>query len=895
MADSRLRLRKETGKNNVDPRKLRRNITPVHIEAWNMVATPLGAVMGMVVITGFGLFFPIAILPSAIFGFLFLMFIGLRDSIRNPVLPIRLPVVDAGGHIDKNDPKPQHRGFNRARGEWFLGNTWEKQEIWAAFKDAVTHSLVIGGTGAGKTEQLISMEYAGLSCGGGSGYVDPKAGPRLYGQKWTIARFLGRDDDIRVINFALGQEKLGKTPHIRSNTMQPFAFGKGEALKEIPLSLMAGAGGNEGANSIFSSNAKTLISGLMLGLTEIRDKGEIYLSINDIRDYIAPDKYVQLASRNDLSPIATQAMRSFLISMGWKPDVPDKTKWGDFERQYSYAQNYFLGTLSMMSDVYRHIFNVPIGDIHMPDVILQRRIFVTMLPSMEKSTKELSDLGKITLAVIKLAVAVGLGGGEIMGNWKQLVELGPSASRVPFFLFVDEYAAIAIEGFSVVFTQGRSLNVAATVGTQDWDGMQKANKEEAQQIVANTKFKFFMTGDDPNGTKDLIEKLAGEEEEMRAQSFSNSLVNYYDTQTAQAQKVHRIDYQDIKSQVEGEWHLFWKDKIIQGIGFFAGGVPDDMESPLFVHHFLMVERPNYTHLSTRYGELRKILNFWRSVASDSTINMESVKEYPEGYSPLSDIFRAADVVNAGVESEAHSFQSFGRIDSGCAAVYAWINDDPFRFDDFIQARVQQQADVTEDAFVDADLHQPADRMETGSQVIKETSRASIVPSDLDDDDPFSDFEQKADEVIKPSAPVVHAVPAAPAVPTVRKEKEGETDNEVPSVKERRAHDFDKATTAEVDKLVEAARVNPFTAALHSVVGTRESLQNDVREISEKVFQSDNISPRNAEAVAAEVAQKVEELIADPAYPRPPEPPKVTPDTFKKTASEWIDKLKTGGK
>ena len=179
MADARLDLRKEAGQNSIAPKMLRRNITPMHLQMWRMVATPMGGVALMTIFTGAGLIFPAFILPAAILGALLLMFIGTRDAVRHPMLPIRLPAVDAGVHLDFNDPLPQHKGYYKARGEWFLGNTWNaSREVWAAFKDAVTHSLVVGGTGAGKTEQLMSMMYAGLSCGGGSGYVDPQARPR---------------------------------------------------------------------------------------------------------------------------------------------------------------------------------------------------------------------------------------------------------------------------------------------------------------------------------------------------------------------------------------------------------------------------------------------------------------------------------------------------------------------------------------------------------------------------------------------------------------------------------------------------------------------------------------------------------------------------------------------
>jgi intracellular multiplication protein IcmO len=686
MAQNGPNFRVEGDHQFIDPNKLRRDITPVSTQLWRFLTTPMGAVLVVVIFAVVGFAFPGALLVSVIVPAIMMLITKLQPSLWQAQLPLRLPLDESeNGRLDYGDPKPQHRGLNVARGAFLVGTAWRnREEVWGAFTDMLTHCLVIGGTGAGKTEQLVSMEFNALACVGGAMYVDPKGGPKLFGQHWTMARFCGRDDDMRILNFALGQEDMGKTPFVRSNTLQPFAFGKAESLKEIPLSLMSG-GDDKG--SIFSSNGKTLMTGLMMGLVDLRKMGEIYLTINDIRTYINADKFIELAQRKDISLVAREAMLSFLTSLGWKSTEKDHAKWGDFDRQYSYAQNYFLDTLSVMSDTYRHIFNVPIGDINMVDIILNRRMFLCVIPSLEKSKKELANLGKISLAVIRLATSVGLGGGEIMGNWKELVDLNISASEVPSFLFVDEYAAIAVDGFAEVFTQGRSLGISATVGSQDWAGIKKANEAEAQQIVANTKLKFIMTTDDPNDTRQLVNSLAdSDDEEMRSQGFSmTGIANYYDTQSAQAVKAKRINNQDLSSQVEGEWHLFFKNRIIRGFGFFAGGIPDDENFPLFVHHLMMVERPKYTTLSAKYGAIKETIDRWVAQIAATPVGTTGdavTQDYAglEGCKPLGDVFIAAATCNSLNEkslfglADKQPFSIGNRRELACAAVYSWMEE-----------------------------------------------------------------------------------------------------------------------------------------------------------------------------------------------------------------------------
>lgn len=660
------RFRAPDEQHEIHQSQIRRDTTPLGKQIVTFLSSPTGLLSGMVVISGISFAYP-AYTILALVMILMLSGVSMMHFRMNreklATLPLRLPL-DAKG-VDYNNPYPGRMKFRKGEGSFFFGNAisglWSMgKEIWGSFTDLLTHMLVIGGTGAGKTETLVSMAFNSVAVGGGLGYVDAKAAPKLYGQGWVIARYTGRDDDVRVLNYALGQEKLTKSRFIRSNSMQPFARGKAEALKEIPLSLMASGGGG-GGGSIFESNAKALMTALTMMLTEMRDMGEISMFPGDFAKYLAPQEFVAIAKRKDFPQPTQEAAMNFLRSMGWKPDEADSSKWGDFDRQYSYAQNYFLETFSMMNTTYRHIFAAKKGDINMVDVILQRRIFFCLIPSLEKSPKELAGIGKITLSVLRLATAVGLGGGEIMGTWRRLIDLGIANARVPFFLTIDEIAAIMVEGLAEMFTQGRGLGMSCTVASQDWAGIMgttEATKKEAQQILANTKLKFFMTGDDPKETKRLMEELAGETEEFRTQGYSvNGMFNYNDTLSAQAQRVSRINALDVAGQIEGEWHLFFKGKIIRGQGFHAGAGPKSNEYPLFVHHHAQIFQPSRTALSARFGDLKTLMDSWDVIARGDMPEMAFTNPAP---APLIEVF-----------SNAEGF-SQKRRELGVAAIHNWL-------------------------------------------------------------------------------------------------------------------------------------------------------------------------------------------------------------------------------
>lgn len=765
----------------IDPRMLRRDTKPILQNFVEIILTPEGAMgvsIGMIILS---FLFPEATFLSLLMTVLLW---GTTAAYKNAQkeklgrLPLRLPK-DAGDLLDYGNPLPGRKGYRKGEGVSFLGTSiggdWSmNKEVWASFSDLLTHMLVLGGTGAGKTETMVSMSFNDVALGGGLGYIDAKAAPKLYGQLWNIARICGRDDDMRALNFALGQEKIGKTRFWRSNTMQPFAIGKAEALKEIPLSLMASGGSSGG--SIFESNAKALITALMMALVEMRDKGEIYLYPGDIVHYMQPMEFAALAKRKDFTQTTQDAIINFLKSMGWKPDIDDSSKWGDFDRQYSYAQNYFLDTFSTMNNTYRHIFAARVGDINMVDVILQRRIFVALIPSLEKSKKELENIGKITLSVTRLATAVGLGGGEIMGSWRKLIDLGISNARVPFFLKIDEVAAILVEGLAEMFTQGRGLGMSCTVGSQDWAGIEGASevaKKEAQQMLSNTKLKFFMTGDDPMKTKELIEKLADETDEFRTQGFAvNGMINYYDTLSASAQRVKRVNSMDIAQQIEGEWHLFFKGKIVRGRGFHAGAMPKDPETPLFVHHFLQVLRPAESELSARFGTLKSTLESWIAKANDERISLDGTK---------------AEFTNPAPEGLIRVINNPGRLaylrrEMAAAAIYEWMIAQPVSIQetegDTITSNAEPEDELeAEHREVEKALAQSA-MIIPGAESLRAAVNSIVTPDESDvydesddyipnDDDEYSDsdaIDEKEEVEVRSLISQVITEPAYPLPP-----------------------------------------------------------------------------------------------------------------------------------
>lgn len=454
------------------------------LDGLKLPAIQTGGVMG----AGVCLFFlPAFVLPIFLIG---VGFVGLRWYFaEHDRLPFRMPL--GKGKRDLGDPLPGRKGYAKPEGIFFLGNRLQdKRELWLKAKDILTHALLFGTTGSGKTETLVSLSYNALATASGLFYIDPKASPKLAVQIWQMARFLGRDDDFRVLNYGTSGKVKGKNPKRLSNTNNPFTFGSAEALTQLLVSLMPAS---DGANSIFADKAQALISGVMYALVDLRDKGLLKLSTSVIRDNLALEQCVQLAMRPELDGESRASIHAALATSGWIAGREMKDQPQSFAEQFGYAQSYFGKALSSLTDTYSHIYGAEDGEVDFADCIMQRRILVVLLPSLEKAPAELASLGKISLSAIRNACAVGLGA-NIEGDAADVLEALPTDAIGigPYLCIVDEYAAIVTPGFEVVLTQGRGLGIAAIVASQDYAGILEADKKGAQQMVANTSIKIFM-------------------------------------------------------------------------------------------------------------------------------------------------------------------------------------------------------------------------------------------------------------------------------------------------------------------------------------------------------------------------------------------------------------------
>ncbi len=519
-------------------------------------------------------------------------------------LPFRMPL--RSGAPDYNDPLPGNTGKPRkARGISFFGNRKSNsEELWFNNDDMRTHVLIFGSTGSGKTEALVSLAFNALVQGSGFLYVDGKGDNSLFAKVFSMVRFMGREDDILLINFMTGaRDVVGAQDKRLSNTMNPFCNGSSSMLTQLVVSLMD-SGGQGSDGDMWKGRAIVFVEALMKVLVYMRDAGKILLDANTIRNYFELTRLEAIAMdkmfiRDNQEPVSLADTPEMVLEpiVNYIINLPgyDRTKKGkqgsQVLEQHGFITMQLTRVFGSLADTYGHIIRTNLAEVDLKDVVLNRRILVVLLPALEKSPDELASLGKVIISSLKAMMAAGLGE-AVEGTFREVVGRKPTTSPTPYMCILDEYGYYAVKGFAVVPAQARSLGFSVIFAGQDLPAFQKASKEEAASIGANTNIKICMKLEDPQETWEFFSKTAGESYVTKVDSFQTNahsvLNNYMDSRSASSEKRARVDLQDLKEQREGEATIFFKSKIIRARMFFAN--PEAVEV-LRLNHFLKVEPP----------------------------------------------------------------------------------------------------------------------------------------------------------------------------------------------------------------------------------------------------------------------------------------------------------------
>src|SRR3990167_2950440 len=351
-------------------------------------------------------------------------------------LPFRMPLRSEA--MDYNDPLPGTLKPRKARGICFFGNRKQTgEELWFNNEDMRTHVLIFGSTGSGKTEALVSLAFNALIQGSGFLYVDGKGDNSLFAKVFSMARMMGREDDLLLINFMTGaRDVIGAQERRLSNTMNPFCNGSSSMLTQLVVSMMD-ASSQTPDGDMWKGRAIVFVEAIMMDRMFIRYNQEP----------------ISLA---DAPALVLEPITNYIINL---PGY-DRTKKGKQSsqvlEQHGFITMQLTRVFGSLADTYGHIIRTNLAEVDLKDVVLNRRILIVLLPALEKSPDELAALGKVVIASLRAMMAAGLGE-SVEGSYREVISRKPTHAPTPYMCILDEYGYYAVKGFAVVPAQARSL------------------------------------------------------------------------------------------------------------------------------------------------------------------------------------------------------------------------------------------------------------------------------------------------------------------------------------------------------------------------------------------------------------------------------------------------------
>lgn len=564
------------------------------------------------------------------------------------------------------------------------------KQVFLAADDLTRHMLVLGTTGSGKSEFLKGMTFNVFCWASGFFVADAKADNKLPTDIYSQARMFARDYDVLMVNYLLGGLSPTQISNIRerlSNGLQPATAADADTLVQMTSNIMVKASGD---SKTWQDRGLNLFRGICRALTHKRDLGELTLSIETMREYLALDKieelYVEGWKLANGGPWPTPylgvksylevglpgfQMQNMLRKHGClkeeaedeaaalqqafgRPAAPAKkpptNQTNECYNQHGYRADQVYPALSLLIDTYGHIFKRKHPEVDMQDVVVNNRICISLIPSLEKGAQEQESLGKLNLALLRVMMARALGS-SIEGDVHQNVDAKITASATPFALFLDEFAYQFAEGIALTAAQARSLNFFLCALAQDLEKLTEGDRAaEAGAMMANQATKFFMKIVGSDKTHELAQKTLGEADvavisgfEQNVESFFGGIrrdINY------KIEKRPRIGRKTLEELASGFATFAYRERAHVMRTFYPSPEVPRVRYPR-INRFLQIHDLGETTMLTSTVELAPNADKWVMEKIRGLLETGTAPSYPEQVTSdiIQSIARAASTMN----------------------------------------------------------------------------------------------------------------------------------------------------------------------------------------------------------------------------------------------------------
>jgi hypothetical protein len=331
------------------------------------------------------------------------------------------------------------------------------------------HFLAAGMTGVGKTVSAVSLMMQQMSKGGGVLWIDGKLDPENMAMFFHMAKWLGRESDVRIINPA--------DPAL-SNSYNFVLYGEPKEVASRILSTLPSTGLSAGSDYYKQAANQGLICILSalkaLGLAyNCMDLAILLTHPQALREL---DHRVNACSRFDDPRIAS--FKLFLETCK-TPGARGAHAVLDAKKMRELfggiAGRLFVYGSSHCGEVTRSY----VPDIDLYDDLNEGRLIYCALPTMGQQISA-QNFGKMVMGDLRTAIA-------------RLQSLPHSERReIPFLVWLDEVASYAnAPTLATPFQQSRSAHLSLGVGFQEQSSIEELGPSFLGTLMGNTHNKLF--------------------------------------------------------------------------------------------------------------------------------------------------------------------------------------------------------------------------------------------------------------------------------------------------------------------------------------------------------------------------------------------------------------------
>jgi len=599
----------------VDRARINRRVHYSAVTDWMM--GPGALALGMLAALIGGFIYPVSLWLS----FPVLAFWAPALLFENWQMPMRMPM-----DMDMLDPSTQRQvpgklwgilpitvmriAMDKAAGILYMGYLRGRdagRELWMSMDDMCRHILMFGTTGAGKTEALLGYVLGQLGYGKGLIYTDAKAQNDVPTAIASLARYYGREDDLRHMNFINGgrsraQELLDDDKsRPETNTINAFGIAQETYIINLMDSMLPDAGNDGG----WQEKGKAMNQALVFSLVyKCRREGKV-MSQRTLQAHMPlraiAKLYIQ-SVEEEWHEEARLPLENYLNTLAGfdltKVDSP--SEWApEALNQHGYLIQQFSRMLSMFNDMYGHVFALDAGDIDLKDVIHNDRILMNLIPALELSSSEAATLGRLYVSQTAMILSQDLGE-KLEGKPEDILVVRKYKDRFPFLWINDEVGAVYTDKLGELATQVRSLGISLLLAGQEAQRLKSAAGDKIWTLIANMGTRITGKIMDPKDTLEILQLMAGKEVVSQVSGmvrqpgmFGSS---WEDSDTVSLTEHNRVSVEEVQKLQEGENITLFKGEVIRGSSLYIPDVDKLSKEAIRINRFIEVAPPTLDEL-----------------------------------------------------------------------------------------------------------------------------------------------------------------------------------------------------------------------------------------------------------------------------------------------------------